>query len=115
MAAKPDNSGEKSLLSLPSTSTLLAKLPAIVWTTDNDSSLTSLCGAELANAFVDPAQHLGKPVSLLLQAGDSDSKVRDAHFLASLGEDCTFEFELGGRDFHAQVSPLRGENGQVTG
>lgn len=113
--AKPGDSSGKSLSSLSSTPELLAKIPAIVWTTDKESFLTSLCGAEVANAVVDPMRHVGKPVSLLLQAGDSDSKVRDAHFLASLGENCTFDFELGGRDFHAQVSPLRGQNGQVTG
>ena len=118
MAAKTDprESCEKNLLQAPAfPAELVANLPAIVWTTDAQFYVTSLAGGEFNSSVLNPASYLHTPVSALFRAQDSASKVEDAHYLASLGESCTFDFELDGRDFHAHVAPIRGENARVIG
>ena len=111
LVPSPENAPASPSFQLP----LLEKLPALLWTTDKNFLLTSLAGGELSNLSINAASYLNTPVDLLFQKPQLSSKVRDAHFLAASGESCSFEFEIAGRDFQGQVSPLLSQDGQIQG
>ena len=114
MAAKPTSvhaADERRNSPLPAE--LLAKIPALIWTTDAESRFTELSGRKVeANA---QSKYLGQPIETFFSDPQSSGKARDAHFLALSGENCSFDFDFDGRDFQAQVAPLHGQNRQIIG
>lgn len=92
--------------------TLVSDVPALLWTTDLEFQVTSAGGT------------LSKGLSAKLRRNcavssffhvPANSRVLDAHFLATAGESCTFEVSLERRDLHAQVKPLRDGRGEIIG
>lgn len=106
---------QKSAQSRParrSLTALASHAPALLWTTDAEFSVTSFGGALSQNLKPKPAK--GCTVAHFFHVA-ANSKVVDAHFLASAGESCTFEISLARRDLHAHVKPLYDRAGNVVG
>lgn len=91
---------------------LAANVPALLWTTDLEFHVTSFGGA-LAEA-IRPRPQTNSSVANFFRV-PANSKVLDAHFLASTGENCSFEVSLGRRDLHAQIKPLMDSSGKIIG
>jgi PAS domain S-box-containing protein len=81
---------------------LAEQLPAVVWTTDEELSLTSLLGRGLAGLALGPDDFPG-------------TATVDQHRRALAGEHVAFEAEWGGRPFEAHVEPLQDIPGQRIG
>ena len=95
-----------------SLSTLATHVPALLWTTDLEFNVTSFGGA--LSQSLKPKRSKGCTVVNFFHVS-ANSKVVDAHFLASSGESCTFEVSLTRRDLHAHVKPLHDRSGKVVG
>jgi PAS domain S-box-containing protein len=111
----PDKIQPGSCPSLASILSLLGRVPALLWATDQEGRFTSLTGAGLQLAGLSARGFTGKPLeSLFLCTPDNDRPLR-AHGSALLGDACSFEAELNGRELQAHLEPLRGQDGGIVG
>jgi len=94
---------------------LLGRIPALLWATDGVARFTSLTGAATGGAGIDAEAYLGKPVEELLSGTASGDKPRQAHHKALLGQACSFDTEINGRELQAHLEPMYGTGGEVTG
>lgn len=112
---KPSRSASKKSFSRLSLQTLLAKAPAILWTSDLSFQVTSFAGAGLRDLGLRGDENSRYSVERFFQQSNSASKAQDAHFLAARGESCSFQIEIQGRDLLAHVEPLRNSRGKIVG
>jgi PAS domain S-box-containing protein len=97
---------------------LLERIPAIVWTTDNDMRVTSSAGAALAALGESPNQHTGVLLSEVFQQQgitDPDYLPLTATRRALTGEPVTYDLLYFERSFRTHIEPLRDQSGQVIG
>lgn len=113
----PSGSSGNQLNTSPATSlsSLVAKIPAVLWVTDLDLRFTSLAGAALQSINVRPEDYLGTPVETLFPAASIGHRSIHAHHRALGGERCSFECSVRGRDLEAHVEPLCGPDGAIVG
>jgi PAS domain S-box-containing protein len=111
----PDKLQPERCPSLTSLVSLLGRVPALLWATDQECRFTSLTGAGLELAGVAAHDCAGQPIEKLFPCSDSNGHVRAAHRAALLGEPCSFDAEINGRDLQAHLEPLRGQEGAIVG
>jgi len=97
----------------PSLASLLAlfdSVPALLWETDSELRFTCLTGAASLGAGIRPELYLAKPVEALFS-----EKAHAAHHAALLGHTASFDVDVNGREFQANVKPLRATDGRISG
>jgi len=93
---------------------LLAKAPAILWTSDLQFQVTWFAGSGVPALGLSP-KHPRYSVQRFFQQSNSPAKAQDAHFLAARGESCSFQIEIAGRNLLAHVEPLHEDRGKIVG
>ena len=90
---------------------LLAKAPAILWTTDRELRFTLTLGDGLLAMGVRPDQATGRTLYEYLGNRDDSLPPVAAHLAALRGEARDYEYEWKGRLFDARTEPLREQGG----
>ena len=90
---------------------ILARVPVVVWSTDTTGRLTSLTGAGLRQAGLAAEAFSGQQVSTLFRTADAI----DAHQKALMGQCASFHVDIGGHSLEAQLEPLTGADGRISG
>src|SRR5215831_4242808 len=88
-------------------------MPGILWTTDLKFAVTFLGGGAIQKLRRRVEEYVGCSAAVLFRGNSTEAL--DAHFLATSGESCAFEAEIGEFHFQARVEPLRSENGSIVG
>jgi PAS domain S-box-containing protein len=101
--------------SLTSVLSLLGRVPALLWATDQEGRFTSLTGKGLELAGVSAHEYAGQPIERLFRCVGASHHPLKAHHTALKGEPCSFDTEINGRDLEAHLEPLRGQDGAITG
>jgi PAS domain S-box-containing protein len=96
---------------------ILDRLPAIVWTTDDELRITSSSGGDLLALELRSAQIelVGASIFSYLGTDDRTHPVIAAHLRALEGASTPFEVDWFGRRFAGRVDPLRDTRGGVIG
>jgi PAS domain S-box-containing protein len=100
---------------LTSLLSLLERIPALLWATDQELRFTALTGAALSASGVIARDFTGRPVEDLFPRMESKFDALDAHRTALDGRACSFDAALCGRDFEIHVEPLCGPDGSAVG
>ncbi|HEY0704809.1 MAG TPA: diguanylate cyclase [Candidatus Acidoferrales bacterium] len=107
---KARRGGSYQLLEMART---VRQMPGLLWTTDKDLRITSsegvISGIDAAAADTPTGGRVGEFLS------DVTTPHIPAHRRALKGEAITYEFEMNGTPFYAQLRPLRDNSGQVVG
>lgn len=94
---------------------VLNHVPAIIWTTNRELSITSALGAGLQLLNVDPNQIVGKTLEEYFRmTGEAEGAVH-AHQRALQGESVAFETEWLGRTFEVKLDPLHEPERAIAG
>jgi len=88
---------------------LLEKTPCIIWTTDADLNIISLCGSYLDSLNIEPQDLVGINLKQLSQ------QISDAHQKALSCSNRTFEFNWNGQVFQAIIETLRDSQNKING
>ncbi len=94
---------------------LLQQVPAILWTTDTESRLTSVMGAGLQRTGLPEREAGGLPLSWAFEQKGPEHPVFDAHRRALAGEPVAYEAEWRGRVYESRVQPLLDRHGRISG
>lgn len=92
---------------------LLQQMPCILWTADNNLSLTSLLGAGLRAFNIRPEQMVGKNLLEVFQADNPD--VLQSYLQALSGTPSSFELDMENRILYCFAEALHDISGVVTG
>ena len=85
---------------------VLSHVPAIIWTTDCDLTITSAVGAGLREVALDSVPIVGKSiVDYMSQASEPDA-IMGAHMDAASGNSASLESNCKGRVFEVKIDPL---------
>jgi two-component system cell cycle sensor histidine kinase/response regulator CckA len=89
------------------------RIPAVLWTTDRELSLTSIQGAGLVSAEWEAGMIR---MSLVNSApGQKDITPVREHLAALAGNKVTYDVSVNGTDYQAHVAPLTSSNGETIG
>jgi len=99
---------------LKTNSRLLAQLPALCWTTDEQLLLTSSFGGILDRVGSAQSGLAGSHIRLIF-AGEQWERIEAAHQRALQGEESAFDCAFYGRSLHAQLGPLFDARGDIAG
>jgi len=94
---------------------LLKRLPAVLWTTDLDLTLTSARGAGMEPLGLCEVDLVGRPLRELIRTHDAAHPVLQRHARALAGEPGTCRFAWQGRWYESRVEPLREQGSEITG
>ena len=96
---------------------VLDRLPAIVWTTDNDLRTTFSAGGGLSTLGLASGEValMGTPISSYFQTDDPTHPGIASHLRALRGELCIFEMSWFNRLYQARLEPLRDDEGKIVG
>ncbi len=92
-----------------------SQMPAVLWSTDRDLTITSSMGKALGEMNQRPGQFTGVPLTEYFHTRDPEFLPFVAHRRALLGESVSFEVEWLGRSFASHVEPLRNADGTIKG
>lgn len=92
--------------------TIISNAPVILWTTDRQGMLTFIEGKGLRALGLSPSGLVGQSVFALFH---DSPRVMENHHRALAGEECEDIVEIAGRAFENRYTPLRDQDGQVTG
>jgi PAS domain S-box-containing protein len=92
-----------------------SQMPAVVWSTDRDLTITSSMGAALGAMGQRPGQFVGVTLFEYFSTRDPEFLPLAAHRRALLGESVSFEVEWSGRTFASHVQPLRNPDQTIKG
>ncbi len=92
-----------------------SQMPAVVWSTDRDLTITSQMGAALGAMGQRPGQSVGITLFQYFNTRDPEFLPLAAHRKALLGESVSFEIEWSGRTFASHVEPLRNPDRTIKG
>ena len=104
----------KKAMRFKTNSRLLAQLPALCWTTDDEFLLTSSFGGMLDRVGNRQGTLAGRHIREIF-SGEQFESIYDAHNRALLGEESAFDFVWFGRRLHAQLAPLFDAGGDISG
>jgi len=93
---------------------LLAQLPALCWTADENFVLTSSFGGMLDRVGSRQGILTGKSIREIF-AGERAQHIQSAHEHALMGAEAAFDFVWHGRTLHAQLSPIFAPSGEING
>jgi PAS domain S-box-containing protein len=94
---------------------VLEQVPAILWTTDQQLTITSSSGSGLEALHVRESDWKGRAVAEVLGTGDSETRLVAAHRTALAGQSASFDYEWREWAFHVHVEPLRDAAGRISG
>jgi PAS domain S-box-containing protein len=94
---------------------VISQIPAILWTTNRDFTLTSLLGSLSNEIQYQLEDLLNQQSELFSPSTNGESPIERAHRKALLGGGADFEISLGGRDYHCTVEAFRNQDGEVDG
>jgi PAS domain S-box-containing protein len=96
---------------------ILDRLPAIVWTTDEEMRTTFSAGGGLAALGLASGEVsiVGTPVTSYFHTEDRNHPAVAAHLKALSGESTVLELSWFGRWFHSRIEPLKDDRGQIVG
>ncbi|HEY3054746.1 MAG TPA: EAL domain-containing protein [Thermoanaerobaculia bacterium] len=94
---------------------VIDQLPANVWTTDRDLTITSSAGGGLNMVGVRPDEMVGVPLSRYLENDERRDKAIENHLRALHGEHLSYETRFRDRDLHVRMHPLRDDQGEIIG
>lgn len=109
---KPVFSGDPTASSLLS---LLARIPALLWSTDLELQFNFLTGAGLQALGMEAGLFAGKRIDALFSGPATGAGPLRAHRSALEGTACSFDVAIGGRNLEAHVEPLRAPGGAIVG
>jgi PAS domain S-box-containing protein len=92
-----------------------SQMPAVVWSTDRDLTITSSMGAALGAMGQRPGQFVGVTLFEYFGTRDPEFLPLASHRRALLGESVSFEVEWSGRTFASHVQPLRNPDQTIKG
>ncbi len=92
--------------------TIVTNAPVILWTIDREGVLTFIEGKGLRGLGFNPIGLTGQSVFALFH---DSPRVVENHRRALAGEECEDVVEIAGRAFENKYTPLRDQQGQVTG
>ena len=96
-------------------SMIIEKMPAVLWTTDQDLRLTSSVGAGLEHIGLRPNQTVGTTLQEYFHNQDPGFPPLAAHLKALSGESISYEMDWEKRTFESHVQPLRDIEGEIVG
>ncbi len=94
---------------------IVNQMPAVLWSTDTDLTLTSSDGAALAALGHRPNQFVGVTLFDFFGTTDPEFLPFAAHRKALLGESVSFEVEWSGRTYASHCEPLRNPDNSIKG
>jgi PAS domain S-box-containing protein len=94
---------------------VLQNLPAMIWTTDRQLTVTCIHGAGLDRWKLTPEQLVGRPLLDLLVGEPRSMFAVAEHARALRGETRTYNLPWGDRTYRVHVTPIRDQAGQVDG
>lgn len=94
---------------------LFEHVPATVWMTDANLTVTFVRGPFLKELQVSPDQLVGRALADLLVDGRGDHPLIQRHLTALEGTEASLRIEWGGRVYDTRVAPLRDAHGDVVG
>jgi PAS domain S-box-containing protein len=94
---------------------IMDQLPANVWTTDCDLTITSSAGGGLSTVGVRPGEAVGVPLARYLADDERRDKAIENHRRALNGEHLAYETRWRDRDLHVRMHPLRDDQGEIAG
>lgn len=92
-----------------------SQMPAVLWSTDLELTITSSMGKALGEMNQRPGQFVGVPLTEYFHTRDPEFLPLVAHRRALLGEPVSFEVEWLGRTFASHVEALRNPDGTIKG
>ncbi len=106
----PEGGMPRKCPALDSLLCLLEHVPVVVWAVDSECRFTSLTGAGLSTAGINPKAYTGQPVDTLFAA-----PALETHRQALQGVRGSFHAELRGHSLEASVEPLLAPDGSAAG
>lgn len=94
---------------------VIAQIPAVLWSVDEQLRFTSSTGAGLAALGLQPGQVVGMPLAEYFQQPDLAGEPLATCRRALAGASVTFDFEWNGRVWRSRVDPLRDSAGAIVG
>ncbi|MEZ5333181.1 MAG: diguanylate cyclase [Thermoanaerobaculia bacterium] len=91
---------------------LVGQMPAVLWSTDLELRITSVQGAALDSAPLQPQEIVGRSLTELFHAEEGPI---EAHRRALEGASCDYDVAWGDGVFHCHVEPFRDREGRVVG
>ena len=91
------------------------QLPGSSWTTDRDLRITSARRGGHTSSFSSVGEHVGRTIYDLFPGAGSDLAPIAAHLGALEGRSSGYGIQFDGRDWEAQVEPLRDADGRIVG
>ena len=94
---------------------ILGQLPAIIWTTDANLTITSTVGAGLTAIKLAPGELVNSSLAEYLARHARDDNALVAHERALAGTPTSYDVQIGDVIYFAHVDPLRDPQGRITG
>ena len=94
---------------------IIEKVPAVLWTANNELQITSAMGAGLTALGLKQGQPIGLPLHEFLHTNDDDAPSVAAHRAALAGKSVACEIAWKDRRFESHVQPLRDAEGLIQG
>ena len=94
---------------------MVEKIPAVLWTANAQSQITSAMGAGLEALGINGRESAGLPLTLFFGTDDPQYPAIAAHYRALAGESIAFDASWKERRFEASVQPLRDPDGDIQG
>jgi diguanylate cyclase (GGDEF)-like protein len=94
---------------------MIEQLPAIVWCTDVELSVTSSLGGGLRGVHLLPHPLAEIGLAEYFEIADGDEHITQAHRRALAGETVDFQMEWRGQQFEAHLEPLHDHTGVLCG
>jgi len=94
---------------------ILEQVPGTLWATDASLIFTSSYGAALRKMGLEPDQVVGTSLDAFYDGQPDKDEAMQAHRRALAGETVAYDTRYGDCIFNAQVEPMRGPDGSITG
>ncbi|MEP6800521.1 MAG: PAS domain S-box protein, partial [Acidobacteriota bacterium] len=94
---------------------LADQMPVVIWTTDRDLRFVSSMGGGLPSLGFSPDQLVGMSLFDYFHTTDEEFSAIAAHRRALAGESVSYEISWASQVYSAQVRPLRGKDGEISG
>ena len=96
-------------------SLLLEKMPAVLWSVDQNQVFTLAVGKTLEQLGKLPGELVGSTLGEYFGTDDPSSPPIARHLSALKGESIQYEVAWDGRSFECRLEPVRNDKGEVTG
>jgi PAS domain-containing protein len=94
---------------------LTGRLPAVVWTSDRQQTITSHTGGGHRHVGIRPNEYIGRTLDAYFGGTDAAAPARRASSAALDGESLAFEVDWNGEPHEGFVEPIYDVGGRITG